>query len=65
MKVKIVLSLFATLVFLTSCGVKNDTELKVKTNDSSVTGQEESIIPSSSIGGWKGEPEAEKEVFTN
>lgn len=65
MKVKIVLSLFATLVFLTSCGAKNDTESKVKTNDSSVTGQEENVIPSSSIGGWQGEPEAEKEIFRN
>lgn len=65
MKVKIVLSFFATLVFLASCGAKNDTESSVKTNGSSATEQEENFIPSSSIGGWQGEPEAEKEIFTN
>ena len=65
MKVKIVLSLFATLAFLASCGAKNDTESSVKTNDSNSAEQEENIVPSSSIGGWLGEPEAETEVFTN
>jgi len=65
MKVKIVLSLFATLILLASCGAKNDTESSVKTNDSNAIEQEESIVPSSSIGGWLGEPEAEKEIFKN
>jgi len=64
MKVKIVLSSFATLIFLTSCGAKNDTESSVKTNDS-IAEQKENIVPSSSIGGWLGEPEAEKEIFKN
>jgi protein involved in sex pheromone biosynthesis len=65
MKVKIVLSLFATLVFLASCWAKNDTESWVKTNDSGAVEKEENVIPSSSIGGWLGEPEAEKEIFKN
>ncbi len=66
MKVKIVLSFFATLMLLASCGTKDWWKSPVTTVDwEQEQKKEETYVSSSNIGGWQGEPDAEAEIFNN
>lgn len=60
MKVKIVLSLFVTMLLLASCGAKNEQESAVKTDGSTIEQEEEDVMISSNIGGWQWTPPEEE-----